>query len=132
MRLSRLPSGEILRFGIVGVIATLVHFGMLRLGVEWLGIPAAPANGLAFSVAVGVTYFGQSVWVFLDPVHSFGRLRRFLLSVLGGFLANVGIMALAVQVLGLHYLVGFVAALTIVPTATFIINKFWVFRKEPR
>ena len=123
----RAPSGQLLRFGVVGIAATLVHLGTLRLGVERAGIPPAIANGIAFSAAVGVTYLGQALWVFRRSDHSLARFRRFAVSVLGGLLANVGIMAFAVQVLGLHYLVGFVAALTLVPAGTFVVNKLWVF-----
>lgn len=127
---SRIPSGEVLRFGLVGVAATLTHLGMLRLGVERFAIPPVPANGLAFCLAVLVTYLGQSLWVFRQPDHSFVRLRRFLASVLAGLLANMAIMALTVGVFGLDYLVGFVSGLIIVPVSTFFLNKFWVFRKE--
>jgi putative flippase GtrA len=123
----RAPSGQLLRFGVVGVAATLVHLGTLRLGVERAGIPPAIANGIAFSTAVGVTYLGQALWVFHRFDHSLARFRRFAVSVLGGLLANVGIMAFAVQILGLHYLAGFVAALILVPAGTFVVNKFWVF-----
>jgi putative flippase GtrA len=123
----RAPSGQVLRFGVVGVAATLVHLGTLRLGVERAGIAPAVANGIAFATAVSVTYFGQALWVFRRFDHSLSRLRRFAVSVVGGLIANVGIMAFAVQLLGLHYLVGFAAALTLVPAGTFIVNKFWVF-----
>lgn len=128
--LRRAPSGEILRFGIVGVGATLTHLGLLRVGVEWFGASPVLANGLAFCVAVLVTYFGQSRWVFRSHGHDIARLRKFLLSVCGGLFLNVGIMALTVQVLGLNYLVGFVSGLVIIPAVTFVINKFWVFGRE--
>ena len=78
---------------------------------------------------MAVTYLGQSLWVFREFRHSLARLRKFLVSVFAGLLANIGIMALAVQVFGLNYLVGFAAALVIVPITTFLINKFWVFRR---
>lgn len=126
-RLARLPLGEILRFGVVGVLATLTHFAVLTLAVEAVGLPPAPSNGLAFCVAVCVTYLGQSIWVFRQTDHGGTRMAKFLLTALGGLAANVGIMALAVDVLGLDYRVGFVTGLVLVPAGTYLVNKFWVF-----
>jgi putative flippase GtrA len=80
-------------------------------------------------VAVAVTYLGQSLWVFRGSGHSLARLPKFLVSVFAGLFANIGIMALAVHVFGLNYLVGFAAALVIVPIMTFLVNKFWVFSR---
>lgn len=127
---ARLPVGEVLRFGVVGICATLVHFATLTLAVEAAGVPAALANGLAFCTAVGVTYLGQSYWVFRAPDHSLVRMQKFLLTAVGGLLANVAVMGLVVNGLGLHYRVGFVTALVLVPAATFVVNKLWVFRAE--
>lgn len=120
---------EILRFGAVGVIATLVHFGTLLVGVEQAGFSPVLMNGIAFCLAVGVTYFGQSVWVFRNQQRSMPQIVRFGVSVLVGLLGNMAIMAIAVNILHQHYAVGFFTALIVVPAATFVLNKFWVFRR---
>lgn len=125
--IQRLPRAQVMRFFVVGVTATLVHFTVLTLGVEAAGLDPVVANGLAFVCAVWVTYLGNSLWVFPVARHSFAQIRKFLLTAVGGFLANIGLMALVTDVLALHYLVGFVTVLTLVPLGTFLANKFWVF-----
>ena len=120
---------ELLRFAVVGVAATLVHFTVLTIGVELFGIPSVPMNGLAFCTAVFVTYFGQSLWVFRRPDISVARFFRFGTSIIGGLLGNVGMMALAVEILSLPYQIGFVLSVAVVSCATFLLNKFWVFGK---
>ncbi|WP_168201375.1 GtrA family protein [Qingshengfaniella alkalisoli] len=127
----RVWGAEALRFGVIGVSATATHFLVLTAAVELLGIAAAIANGLAFLVAVMVTYFGQSYWVFRNPSHNLARLQKFISTAVGGMLANVGIMAVTVNILDLPYQLGFVVALLVVPIATFVISKFWVFAGEP-
>lgn len=123
---------EIIRFGVVGVAATVVHFGMLSLGVELLGIIPAVANGLAFLCAVGVTYFGQSLWVFRDHGgRSSTQLLRFAASLALGFLANMAVMAVATQGLGLSYRIGFLIGCFLVPMLSYVVNRFWVFRSHP-
>lgn len=123
----RLPFGQILRFSITGILATLTHFAVLTTGVEVFGLPPIPTNGLAFCVAVIVTYLGQSLWVFRARGHNTAQMGRFVATALLGLVSNVGLMALVVRGLGLPYQVGFVTALICVPLMTFVANKFWVF-----
>jgi putative flippase GtrA len=126
----RIDGREILRFGCVGLAATLTHFAVLSLGVERLGLPPALANGLAFAVAVGVTWAGQSAWVFRGHGRSGpGLAARFAVSLAAGFLGNVAIMFLVTRIIGLHYRVGFVIALIVVPAGSYLLNRRWVFRK---
>lgn len=123
-----LPAGEVLRFAIVGIIATLTHFFVLTLGVEVVGMDPVPTNGVAFACAVCVTYLGQSLWVFRVRTHSLRQVQKFLFSAGAGFVANLALMALITGVLDLHYLIGFATVTVIVPLCTFLTNKFWVFK----
>jgi putative flippase GtrA len=125
-----LPAGEVLRFAVVGIAATLTHFTALTLGVEAAGLAPTPANGLAFCTAVLVTYLGQSLWVFRVSGHGLMQIQKFLVSAVTGFVSNIALMAAIVQGLGLHYYVGFAAVTTIVPFGTFLANKFWVFAQQ--
>jgi putative flippase GtrA len=119
---------ELLRFGAVGLAATAVHFALLTLLVEAAGLPPPAANGAAFLGALGVTYLGQSLWVFPGRSrHGPRQMLRFAASLAIGFGANVAIMALSVQVLGLGYRAGFVLAVLLVPALSFVVNRFWVF-----
>ena len=120
-------SGEVLRFGVVGICATLTHAGVLYLAVEHLGFAPAPGNLLAFSVAVCVTYAGQSLWVFRVRGMSWGRSARFLVTALTGFVLNGLIMAGVTGGLGLNYWIGFAAVVACVPAFTFVLSKLWVF-----
>lgn len=120
---------EILRFGIVGLTATAVHFLILTLAVEKLSIPPSPANGMAFLCALFVTYLGQSLWVFSERSrHSAAQMLRFMISLGVGLFTNIGIMALSVHGLGLGYQTGFILGLVLVPALSFPINRLWVFK----
>lgn len=116
------------RFGVVGLVATLVHYAALTVLVELLAIPPALANGLSFCAAVAVSYFGQASWVFNVDRKAPQAPARFGLIAVLGLLANVGIMAVSHDMLGLDYRIGFIVSVVIVPMLTFLANKFWVFR----
>ncbi len=119
------------RFGVVGAAAAASHTVLLLLLVEAAGVGPVPANGLAFLGAVCVSWAGQSLWVFRNAPRPRGRLPRFLLTVVAGFLANLLLMWLAVDVAGAPWPVGLALVLLLVPPATFLLAKFWVFERKP-
>ena len=82
---------KLLRFGLVGVLATTVHIAValsLVSGLAW-ALPAA--NVLAYGVALLVSYTGHSLWVFRHPL----QRRRFLLFVLVNSVSLVVIAGLS-------------------------------------
>lgn len=120
---------EILRFGIVGVMATVMHFAVLTLAVGHLHLPPTLSNGGAFLCAVGVTYLGQSLWVFRGhDGRSTAQILRFAASLALGFVANIAVMAIVTRGFGLDYRVGFLVGCVTVPVLSFFVNKLWVFR----
>lgn len=122
-----LPVCEIVRFGVVGMAATMLHYLVLSAGVEFADASPVVMTGIAFLCAVGVTYVGQSIWVFRVRRHGAPRVVRFGISVLAGLVGNVAIMGATVNLLQLDYTIGFIAGLILVPAATYLLNKKWVF-----
>lgn len=121
-----------LRFGLVGVAATATHYLVLIAFVELLDVWHVLANGLAFLVACGVTFLGQSLWAFPDAteLETNHRLARFATATLFGFGANMGLMALMTEVAGLPYRQGFLICLFVIPLLGFVLGRFWVFAKH--
>lgn len=123
------PVGEIARFGIVGIGATLTHFCLLTLAVELLGLGPTVATGIAFCLALFVSYFGQSLWVFRKDPNFRRQFPKFTASALFGLLANTGLMFALTQKAGLDYQLSFLLSVFIVPAMTYVINKLWVFNE---
>lgn len=119
---------QIIRFGGIGVLATLTHFLVLTLSVEALRLVPTFANGIAFCVAVFVTYFGQSYLVFDNKEHSLVKSTKFLSSAFLGLGLNMTIMFVTTNFLEWSYILGFFLSTIIVPAVTFVVNKFWVFK----
>ena len=59
---------RILRFGLVGVFATLVHYGCLLVLAFYL--PLWLANSLAFTISFFVSFVFQQKYTFLDRLGS--------------------------------------------------------------
>lgn len=123
---------QIIRFGLMGAAATATHFLVLVSLTSYAGLRPWLANGLAFCVALLVTWVGQSSWVFRSNNASPDKFVavRFLIVALTGLAANSGIMFVCEKLLEDPVVVGFLIATTLVPFLTFILSKFWVFRTQ--
>ena len=58
------------------------------------------------------------------------RLPRFIAAQLASLLTSVFAMGAAVDFLGLHYSVGIVGGIVLVPIMTFLVLNKWVFRNQ--
>jgi putative flippase GtrA len=119
---------EIVRFGIVGIAASLTHFISVYLIVSGLGIRPIIANIFAFMIAFGVSYTGHSLWTFRHKKHEHNKtIARFLGVALFSFALNEGGYYLLLEFSQLDYLISLLIVLIIVPIVTFILSKYWAF-----
>ncbi|MDT8441488.1 MAG: GtrA family protein [Desulfuromonadales bacterium] len=90
------------RFGAVGVINTLIDFGVFNLLVWLFGVLAGPGllacNAVAFVCANLNSYFCNKQWTFGDDkAVSVHQYTRFMLVSLGGLLINSLVLYLLVD-----------------------------------
>ena len=117
---------EFIRFGLVGVANTAVHAGIVIALMELLAPPAFIANGIAFCFANVMSYLLNSRFTFRIPASLLGY-RRFL----AVSLVSLGLTLLitsVVEYLGLHYAVGLVMAIFVVPVLNYLVMKLWAFK----
>lgn len=117
--------GQLLRFGLVGGLATLVH-----LGVAWLSLLTWPAanpfviNLIAFLVAFQVSFWGHARFTFRQQ----GSAWRFMGVTLGGFTLNNALLWLFLT-LGIQSpFLAICLAVFFVPLFVFTASRLWVFK----
>jgi putative flippase GtrA len=114
------------RYGLVGALATLVHYLVLVLAVEFGGWPAYWASGTGAVVGAQVAYAGNRWFTFGHR----GALRaswpRFQATALLGALLGMAVVALGVR-LGVYYLIAQMAATLLGLLLTFAVNRRWTF-----
>lgn len=118
---------QLVRYTLVGAIATATHYALLVVGVELGHLPAWAASGLAAVVGAQVAYFGNRRYTFGHQGGLGKSWVRFQATALAGALLGMVIVGGTVR-LGLHYLIGQVAATLASLLLTFTINRFWSFR----
>jgi len=120
---------RILRFGVVGVLTAILHYGLLYVGVEALQLNATVASSLGFVVAVIFNYLMHYSWTFGEPAPHGRTLQRYLVMITCGFLINAVVMYAGVHWLVLHYLLTQALALIVVVLWNFVLSNAWVFRR---
>ena len=118
-----------LRFGVVGVLTALIHYGLLYGGVELAGLAPTLASSIGFMVAVIFNYFMHYNWTFGEPAPHGRTLWRYLVMISCGFAINAAVMFTGEHLGSLHYLLVQALALIAVVLWNFVVSNTWVFRR---
>ncbi len=123
---------QIWRFGIVGVICTLIDFGVLTSLKEFLGVHYLVANAASFTVSVIANYILSMKYVFHGKKDT-SRVREFIIfTVLSalGLLLNQLIMWITVDGMSIYYVAAKVIATAIVMIYNFVTRKLFLEEKN--
>ena len=118
---------QLLSFATIGVLNTTIHGLVLALSIEQGGAPVVLAHLIAFCFANVFSYGMNSFWTFKKPMTFYMYLRFLSASLVS--LSLTLITASVVQCYGWHYWVGFALVTVLVPVLSFLLMKFWTFRK---
>lgn len=118
------------RFAIIGLLATILHIGMLWLLITQGDVYPIVANLLAFLVAFLLSFTGHYYWTFSSKRNRLQALWRFLIVSGSAFMLNNFVLALLLEVNGFPPVVSAVSAAFVIPVITFILGKIWVFSDD--
>lgn len=93
---------QILKFGIVGIIAFTIDYGVLMLLNVGFGMPPVPAAAISFSASVVFNYLASMRFVFThrDDLPRSQELAIFVILSLIGLLINEAIMWAGTMIAG--------------------------------
>ena len=115
---------QLIKFGVVGVIATLVDVGVLVILKELLHFDVLFASMISFCVSVAVNYILSMSFVFKSKKQN--KLKEFIIFILlsiGGLALNQFILWIGVRFTSVYYLTVKLFALVLVPIYNFITRK---------
>lgn len=127
---------QIVRFGLVGGLATLVHVGTFLTLADGIGFHPQAANLLAWLAAFVISFLGHFLWTFRENLVGTQRrpadaLVRFLVVSLLGLGLNSGIVMVMVGIVGTSNAMAALLMATLVPALLFTINRYWAFSVRP-
>ena len=118
---------QLAKFGVVGASGFVVNLVIYKL---LLGIGAHGAAAVSFVVSAGSNYLLNRAWTFRDQRGRFAHQgMRFLVVSAVAYCANLALLALFVEVLGIGKLLAQALAIVLVTPINFIGNKLWSFRR---
>ena len=126
--MSRQLIARMLRYGVVGIVSTVVYFLLVALLVEIYHQEPVLSAVIACAVITVMAYVLNYRWVFASARNHTFAFPSFLMATFISMTLNAGIMYLAVHVLGWWYGLGLVLTTIIVPPSNFLMNYFWCFR----
>lgn len=116
------------RYGIVGVVASVVHFSIALTAKEYLQLHYFVSHLFGFIFGLFTAYFGHYFYSFKDDQHHGKRFPKFLVTALVALLLHQGGVYILVNYAQLDYSTRVLPLLVVtVPIFTFLLNKFWVF-----
>ena len=119
---------QFMKFGVVGVIAFVIDYGLLALLTEVFSVNYLVSATISFTVSVIFNYVASMRYVFTHK-EDMSRRREFvifvILSVIGLLINNFCMWA-GVELAGIHYLITKIVATAIVMVWNFVTRKIFL------
>ena len=116
---------QIAKFGVVGILATLLDYWLLFALTEWAGLYYLLSSMLSFSISTIFNYVASVRWVFAVN-QKYRKTRNFVLFVILSIIGlglNALAMWLGVEFLHWHYMIVKIGATALVMVWNFITRK---------
>ena len=119
--------GQLARFGGVGVLATVVHILVALAARNVFGVAPLLSNLAGFGVAVLVSYIGHARFTFGTTSSPLPQFLRFVFVAVFGLAVSTSTVWLIDIRLGLSFTIAMISVGFLVPVATYVALRFWVF-----
>ena len=116
---------EIMKFGVVGILATLLDYVVMIVLTEVFGVPPVASSTISFSISVVFNYLASMRYVFS---HREGMSRRrefiiFLVLSIIGLGINAALMWVGTELAGIDYRIVKLFATAVVMVWNFVSRK---------
>lgn len=118
---------QFVKYGLVGLIGTFIHSGILILLVEFFDYNPLFATTIGFLFSLVCSFLINVSWTFRSK-KKFDIFLKYIIVSLLGLGINLLLMFLLVELLGLWYIWAQMVVLVIVPVFNFFLNRYWAFR----
>lgn len=119
---------QFMKFGVVGVIAFCIDYGLLAFLTEVFGINYLVSATISFTVSVIFNYIASMRYVFTHK-ESLSKRKEFIIFVILsviGLIINNACMWAGVELFGIHYLITKIGATAVVMVWNFVTRKIFL------
>lgn len=122
--------GQFIRYAIVGLTANLLLY-LGYLGLTAVGTGHKIAMTLLYATGVLLTFIVNRSWSFSHRGMIHAAFTRYLIAYALGYLLNLSLLWLAVDLLHLPHRGVQAAAIVVVALSLFVLHRYWVFALPP-
>lgn len=121
---------RVTRFILAGGAAALVNLFLLYLLVDYLGVQYLWSAGIAFGLAIVVSFLLQKYWTFGDNLADKvpAQLVAYVLIGIFNLVLNVALMYFFVEYVGVWYLLSQVFSGAVIATQSFFVYQRFIFK----
>lgn len=127
------PLLQFIKFGIIGVIATLIDYSVLIILREAFYVDVFIASTISFFVSLIFNYMANMKYVFINKKESMNKTRTiiaFILTSLVGLMINQLVMYILINDFYIHYILSKFFATIIVFMWNFFSKKLLIEKKN--
>ena len=117
---------QVIAFGCVGVVATLIHYGVAVFAVDYFHIGIFIANIMGYASAVLVSLFGHGAFTYKKKVNQH-IARRFVIVSLCTLAVSEGVLTVLEFGFSMSHRAALAVVVLTIPVVSFFLNKFWVY-----
>lgn len=120
---------QIIKFGIVGVIATIIDWTIFYVLFNFFGVWYILAKTIAFLISTVFNYILSMKYVFVSRFSEDEKHKEFQLFVtlsVIGMLLTLSLLWFAVEILNIHANIANILVAIVVMTCNFIMRKTWL------
>lgn len=119
---------KFMKYSFVGLICTAIYFLSVFILVELLSMGPLLGSSISFLIMTCFSFVLNRKFTFgSDFSHT--KLIRFFIVASVGFLLNYLIIFTIVHILSLHYFIGELVTILVIPLINFLLNHFWTFKQ---
>ena len=128
LHINSILSNKFVKYGLVGILGTFLHFAILIFLVRLLGSNVLFSSTFGFIVVLIISYFLNKHWTFQSSEQGIQEFTKYSIVSLIGLLLNTIVMYLSIYVFGFNYIIGQFLVVLIVPVSNFCLNNIWAFK----
>lgn len=118
---------QFLSFAAVGVLNTVLGYAVIYACMYLAGFGAVTSNVVGYSVGLVVSYVMNRTFTFRSVASAPREIVRFVSIFLLAYLANLGVLILLIDRVGVHEGVAQIPAGVVYFALSFVLNKYYVF-----
>ena len=119
---------KFIRYIIVGLMGTIIHFSTVIFLVELVHLDPVISSCLGFILTVIVSYLFNRNWTFKSTANWNKQLIKYVVVSCIGFTLNLTIVYITVDILSWYYMYGQLCVIAVIPIVNFTLNNLWTFK----